>query len=151
MNETRLARQEHRHRPSERSSSQRSLHRSSPSSCTSSYQLESTNSVDFNRIQLIIQRCVLNEVMDSMPIYNPPEVMNFVKNVSDNIRLAIKFRNLCMRYRTVVIVNVTEKAHQGINWRVGSLFDSTRDDWTSFKYETTSYIVNVFVAWVHFE
>lgn len=114
------------------------------------YQLKSKNPVNFDHLQVIIRNCLMQEVEYFMPTYDPVMVMTFIRNVCNDIKFRIQIQNFD-RYRAVVIVNVVEKANQGINWQVGTLFDSDTDGWTTFDYETATYAVNVFVANVYWD
>lgn len=115
-----------------------------------SYHLASLNPPNFDHIQLIIRNCVLQTVEKIMPTYDVLNVNRFVRSVSNDIKFRIQIQNFD-RFRTVVITNVTEKAEQGINWQVGTLFDPTNDGWTSFEYETPTFHVNVIVLCVYYE
>lgn len=74
-----------------------------------------------------------------MPIYDARKVKDLVKIVCDEITYRIQLLDYD-RMRTIVIGNVTENHHQGINWRMGAL---------SFEYKTASYVVNVLVALIY--
>lgn len=114
------------------------------------YQLTSNNPVNFDHIQVIIQNCLEQEISDFMPTYDPANVRTFARNLCNNIKFRVQIQNFD-RYRLVVMVNVTEKQHQGMNWQVGTLFDSTTDGWTSFEYETSTFVVNVLIACVYWD
>ena len=114
------------------------------------YQLKSNTTIDSDHIRLIIKNSVLRKVVDFMPIYDPIKAKELAKNISDEIKFRIEILNYD-RMRTVVIATVTEQGHQGINWRMGALLDSSSDQWTSFQHETASFIVTVFVALVYWE
>lgn len=114
------------------------------------YQLKSKHTIIFDHIQLIIRNCLMQEVEFSMPTYDRASVLRFVKDVAGDIKFRIQIQNFD-RFRTVVIVNVTEKAHQGLSWQVGTLLDPTTDKWTSYQYETSTYIVSIFVACVYWD
>lgn len=114
------------------------------------YQLKSKNPVNFDQIQRIIRESVRQQIDELMPIYEPAKVMKFIRNISSDVKLRVLNQHFD-RSRTVVIANVTEKAHQAINWQVGTLFNSESDGWTSFEYETSTYMVNVFVACVYWD
>lgn len=112
------------------------------------YHLKPNNPVNFDQIQRIIREIVQQQVVECMPSYDPAIAMIFIRNVSNEVKLQIQHQNYD-RIRTVVIANVTEKVHQTINWQVGTLFDSDCDGWTTFQHETSTYIINVFVACVY--
>lgn len=114
------------------------------------YQLKSNTTIDSDHIQLIIKNSVLRKVAHAMPVYDPIKAKELAKNISDEIKFRIEILNYD-RMRTVVIANVTEQGHQGINWRVGALLDSSADQSTSFQHETASFIVTVYVALVYWE
>lgn len=112
-------------------------------------QLNSSNSINFTRVQRIIREIVLRHVDSAMSTYDPAKAMKFAQNICSDVKQQIVRQNFS-RTRTIVLANVSEKAHQGINWQVGTLFDSAScDGWTSFEHETSTYIVNVFVACVY--
>ncbi|XP_055319944.1 uncharacterized protein LOC129577251 [Sitodiplosis mosellana] len=113
------------------------------------YQLTSNNPTNFDHIQLIIRNCLIqNEYI--MPSYDPDIVMQFVRSVCNDIKFRIQIQNFD-RFRAVVIVNVTEKANQGLNWQVGTLLDSSTDGWTTFQHETATYMANVFCSLVYWD
>lgn len=113
------------------------------------YQLQSNNPTNFDHIQVIIRNCLAQEIEHFMPVYDAAKCAAFVRNVSNDIKFRIQIQNF-NRYRSIVIVNVTEEAQQGINWQVGTLFDSTQSDgWTCYEHKTATYIVTVFVASVY--
>lgn len=85
-----------------------------------------------------------------MPTYDPDIVMQFVRSVCNDIKFRIQIQNFD-RFRAVVIVNVTEKGNQGINWQVGTLLDSTTDGWTTFQHETATYIATVFCSLIYWD
>lgn len=114
------------------------------------YQLKSNGFIDLDHIQLIIKNCVIREIVHFMPVYDPIKAKNLVKNLCDEIKYRIQYLNYD-RMRIIVIANVTEKAHQGINWQMGALLNSTTDQWTSFQHETTTYIVNVFTSLIYWD
>lgn len=114
------------------------------------YQLESKTKIIFDHIQLIIRNCLMQEVEFSMPTYDRALVMRFVKDVAGDIKFRIQIQNFD-RFRTVVIVNTVEKGHQGFSWQVGTLMDPNNDKWTSYRFETPTYIVSIFVACVYWD
>lgn len=85
-----------------------------------------------------------------MPVYDSDIVMQFVRSVCNDIKFRIQIQNFD-RFRAVVVVNVTEKAHQGLNWQVGTLLDSTTDGWTTIQHETATYIATVFCSLVYWD
>lgn len=115
-----------------------------------SYLLKSNKEVNFDHIQLIIRKCLLQEIEYFMPTYNPVNAKRFASNLSDDIKFRIKIQNFD-RYRIIVTVNLTEKVYQGISWQVATQLNSTGDGWTSVEYETPTYVVNVFVACVYWD
>lgn len=114
------------------------------------YQLKSNGFIDLDHIHLIIKNSVIKEIVHSMPVFDPIKAKDLVKNVCDEIKYRIQYLNYD-RMRTIVIANVIEKAHQGINWQMDALINSTTDQWTSFQHETATYIVNIFTSLVYWD
>lgn len=114
------------------------------------YQLTSKLPVNFDHVQIIIRNCVMQDIEYTMPTYDATNAMRIIKNITNAVKFRIQIQNFD-RYRVVVIGNVMEKGSQGMNWQVGTLFDSTRDGWTKLEYETPTYILSVFVACIYWD
>lgn len=114
------------------------------------YQLVSHNPVNFDHVNVIIRNCVMQDINYVMPTYDALNVMRIIRNICNDIKFRIQIQNFD-RYRAVVIVNVVEKSDQGMNWQVGTLFDSTSDGWSTFQYETPTYFVTVIVACIYWD
>lgn len=114
------------------------------------YRILPKNKVNFTHIDFIIDHSVNQQIKDIMSVYDPKKVMQFIRCLSEDIRLRIKIQSYD-RMRTVIIVNVMEKAYQGIYWQMDALLDHQFDRYTSYKCETSTFIVNVFVALIYWD
>lgn len=115
------------------------------------YRCEPRIPLDMEHIRFIIKVCVTNHVMAAnMDSYQSSSAMQFCDDLAYEIRIRIKVLRFD-RFRLIVLVNLLEKQQQGACWKMAFLWDKKFDQWTSYQYETKTYILNVVVLNVYWD
>ena len=90
----------------------------------------------------------MTRVPRDMPEYNSIRAQQVAESLANDIKFRLKLQQFD-RFRMLVIVNVAEKQKQTVAWKMGFLWDVESDQWTSFQYETNSYVLKVVVFGVY--
>lgn len=114
------------------------------------YKLESDHPPSMDHVRGIIHNVLIQAIEYNMSEYNPQEVDQFTKDLSADINFRFKMQYF-NRFRSIVTVNVTEKIGQGINWQMATLSEPQQDLWTVYQYETDTYIVTIFAAFIYWD
>lgn len=110
-------------------------------------QLQSKNPIDIEYVQYLVKRCTLHNLQNFVN-YDPEKAAEIAEELGRDIRTRIKLLNYD-RYKIIVTVNIVEKAHQSLHWKIGFLWEHECDLWTYFQHEAQSYVLTAIVCGVY--
>lgn len=115
------------------------------------YRMTSQKPMNFAHVDFIIKNSVRAALQHPRDLkYNSAQAMKLCDELTKEIHFRIKLMQYD-RYKVIVLVNVFEKLMQGIHWKMGFIWDTESDQWTSYQQDANEFTVSVVVLGVYLE
>ncbi|XP_031837254.1 dynein light chain Tctex-type 5 [Nomia melanderi] len=112
------------------------------------YRLEAHNPFKIDPVDRIVETTMINKLEDIS--YDATTCPQVCKSVAADIKEKIRKLNFD-RYKIVVNVTIIEKTGQSIQSSVGFLWDSEKDNYSTFSYEARTFHAYCCVFGIYYE
>lgn len=115
------------------------------------FRMDAVKPLSQYRLDKVLRQAIVGSIeRRALFRYQPKQMLNYCQSLAFEICLDLQNKRRD-RYRYVVIVTIVEKQNPSVCSRMGFMWDTERDLYANFTYETATYILNGCAVGIYYE